>query len=68
MPSVPAHLRLTVLGAGEALGFLCEIDAINLRCRDRMIDLARDLAAGSLAVSIQPGWVSPAVTRITVGL
>ena len=41
--------RAAELGAGEALGFLREIDAINLRCRDRMIDLAGDLAGGSLA-------------------
>ncbi len=41
--------RAAELGAGEALGFLREIDAINLRCRARMIELAQDLAGGSFA-------------------
>lgn len=36
-------------GAGEALAFLHEVDAINMRCRVRMVDLARELAGGSLA-------------------
>ena len=36
-------------GGGGALEFLREVDAINLRCRARMVDLARDLADGSLA-------------------
>jgi UDPglucose 6-dehydrogenase len=35
-------------GMGESLAFLREVDAINMRCRIRMIDLARDLAGGSL--------------------
>jgi UDPglucose 6-dehydrogenase len=38
----------TQLGVGEALAFLREVDAINVRCRARMIDLARELAGGSL--------------------
>ena len=37
------------LGMGETLRFLREIDAINLRCRTRMIELARELMNGSLA-------------------
>jgi len=40
--------RITELGAGHALGILGEVDAINLRCRVRMVDLARELAGGSL--------------------
>jgi UDPglucose 6-dehydrogenase len=35
-------------GIGESLAFLREVDAINMRCRTRMVDLARDLAGGSL--------------------
>jgi nucleotide sugar dehydrogenase len=36
-------------GAGEALGFLREVDAINLRRRTRAADLASELAGGDLA-------------------
>jgi UDPglucose 6-dehydrogenase len=41
--------RATELGTGETLRFLREVDAINLRCRIRMIDLAQELVNGSLA-------------------
>jgi UDPglucose 6-dehydrogenase len=41
--------RATDLGAGEALSFLCEVDAINLRQRTRAADLASELAGGDLA-------------------
>jgi UDPglucose 6-dehydrogenase len=41
--------RATELGAGEALRFLQEIDAINLRRRTRVVDLAREACGGSLA-------------------
>jgi UDPglucose 6-dehydrogenase len=41
--------RADQLGVGDALSFLREIDAINIRCRRRMVDLARKLAGGSLA-------------------
>ena len=37
------------VGMGESLAFLREVDAINMRCRARMVDLTRDLAGGSLA-------------------
>jgi UDPglucose 6-dehydrogenase len=37
------------LGVGEALAFLREVDAINIRCRVRMVDLARELVGGSFA-------------------
>ena len=41
--------RAAELGAGEALEFLHEIDAINQRRRTRVVDLAREAAAGRLA-------------------
>ena len=41
--------RATELGVGEALRFLREVDAINLRCRLRVVDLAQELAGGELA-------------------
>ncbi|HEY1919567.1 MAG TPA: UDP-glucose/GDP-mannose dehydrogenase family protein [Streptosporangiaceae bacterium] len=41
--------RAQELGAGHALSFLREVDEINMRCRTRMIDQARDLAGGDLA-------------------
>ncbi|MBP2704699.1 UDP-glucose/GDP-mannose dehydrogenase family protein [Microbispora sp. RL4-1S] len=39
--------RADELGAGQALGFLREVDAINLRRRTRAGDLARELLGGS---------------------
>lgn len=36
------------LGVGSALAFLGEVDAINLRMRDRMVDLTREVLGGSL--------------------
>ena len=41
--------RAAELGAGEALGFLREVDAVNLRCRTRMIELTCSLAGQNLA-------------------
>lgn len=41
--------RARELGVGEALRFLGEVDAINLRCRARMVDLALELAGGEVA-------------------
>jgi UDPglucose 6-dehydrogenase len=41
--------RAGELGVDQALSFLKEIDAINLRRRTRMVDLARELCAGQLA-------------------
>ena len=38
----------TELGAGGAVSFLGEMDAINKRRRTRMVELARELAGGSL--------------------
>ncbi|HUY46359.1 MAG TPA: UDP-glucose/GDP-mannose dehydrogenase family protein [Streptosporangiaceae bacterium] len=36
------------LGVGEAVAFLREVDAINMRCRSRVVELACELAGGSL--------------------
>jgi len=41
--------RADELGTGESLAFLREVDAINLRRRERVLDLARELCGGSLA-------------------
>jgi UDPglucose 6-dehydrogenase len=40
--------RAEELGAGRALSFLHEMDAINLRCRTRVVDLALTLVGGDL--------------------
>jgi UDPglucose 6-dehydrogenase len=40
--------RAAQLGAGDAVAFLAEVDAINTRRRVRTVDLIRDLAGGSL--------------------
>ncbi|WP_327119061.1 UDP-glucose/GDP-mannose dehydrogenase family protein [Nocardia sp. NBC_01730] len=40
--------RAEELGAGQAVSFLREVDAINLRRRDRMVDLAREQCGGTL--------------------
>jgi UDPglucose 6-dehydrogenase len=40
--------RAEELGADQALSFLREVDAINMRRRARMVDLATELAGGSL--------------------
>ncbi len=40
--------RAEEIGAGEALGFLKEVDAINGRRRNRTVELARELCGGSL--------------------
>jgi len=41
--------RACELGADEALGFLREIDGINVRRRSRLVDLAREQCGGTLA-------------------
>jgi UDPglucose 6-dehydrogenase len=41
--------RAEELGVDQAVMFLKEIDAINMRRRSRMVDLARELCKGSLA-------------------
>ena len=41
--------RAAELGVGQAVAFLDEVDAINIRRRVRTVDLVRQLAGGSLA-------------------
>ncbi|WP_167136805.1 UDP-glucose/GDP-mannose dehydrogenase family protein [Diaminobutyricimonas sp. TR449] len=41
--------RAEELGVDQALSFLSEVDAINLRRRSRMVDLTREVVGGSLA-------------------
>ncbi|SEM02966.1 UDP-glucose dehydrogenase family protein [Streptacidiphilus jiangxiensis] len=41
--------RAEELGVGEALSFLRDVDAINLRRRERVVDLARELCGGDVA-------------------
>jgi UDPglucose 6-dehydrogenase len=41
--------RAKELGVGKALRFLGEVDAINLRCRARVVDLALELTGGEVA-------------------
>lgn len=41
--------RATELGSGEAVEFLREVDAVNLRCRQRTIEAVRGLLDGELA-------------------
>jgi UDPglucose 6-dehydrogenase len=40
--------RAEELGVDQALGFLREVDSINLRRRERMVDLAREVCGGAL--------------------
>ncbi|TDU06133.1 UDPglucose 6-dehydrogenase [Streptomyces sp. 846.5] len=40
--------RADELGVGQALGFLHEVDSINLRRRDRVVELSRELCEGTL--------------------
>lgn len=40
--------RAGELGVDQALGFLREVDSINLRRRERMVDLAREVCGGSV--------------------
>jgi UDPglucose 6-dehydrogenase len=43
------RIRAEELGAGEAVSFLAGVDTINTRRRTRMVELARELAGGTLA-------------------
>lgn len=40
--------RAGELGADQALTFLREVDSINMRCRTRMVDMARESVGGTL--------------------
>lgn len=44
-----AMARAGEIGADQALTFLREVDAINIRRRDRTVELAREVCGGSLA-------------------
>ena len=51
---LPKHMRAFMaraeeLGVDQALNFLREVDAINVRCQVRTVDLAREMCGGSLA-------------------
>lgn|GEM_PF-6572308 len=48
-PPARKERRAAELDAGQALGFLREVDSINLRRRTRAVDLAADLVGGDLA-------------------
>jgi UDPglucose 6-dehydrogenase len=41
--------RAEELGVDQALGFLREVDSINLRRRERMVDLAREVCGGDVS-------------------
>jgi len=43
------RIRAEELGAGEAVSFLATVDTINTRRRTRMVELAREMAGGTLA-------------------
>ncbi|MGH3275496.1 MAG: UDP-glucose dehydrogenase family protein [Streptosporangiaceae bacterium] len=43
------RIRAEELGAGDAVSFLASVDTINTRRRTRMVELARELAGGTLA-------------------
>ena len=40
--------RASELGAGDALNFLGEVDSINLRRRERMVDMCREVLGGTI--------------------
>jgi UDPglucose 6-dehydrogenase len=42
------HARVDELGGGSSVGFLREVDLINERCRDRVVDLVLELLGDSL--------------------
>ncbi|ASW57183.1 hypothetical protein CIK06_28125 [Plantactinospora sp. KBS50] len=51
---VPKDIRALLVRAGElgvahALAFLAEVDAVNMRCRDRVVELLRKQCGGSFA-------------------
>ncbi len=52
--------RAGELGVDQALSFLREVDAINMRRRTRMVDLARELTGGSFAGGVRVGVLGAA--------
>ncbi len=52
--------RAGELGVDQALSFLKEVDAINMRRRSRMVDLARELTGGSFQGGVKVGVLGAA--------
>jgi UDPglucose 6-dehydrogenase len=52
--------RAGELGVDQALSFLKEVDAINMRRRTRMVDLARELTGGSFSGGVRVGVLGAA--------
>jgi UDPglucose 6-dehydrogenase len=52
--------RAGELGVDQALSFLREVDAINMRRRTRMVDLARELTGGSFSGGVKVGVLGAA--------
>jgi UDPglucose 6-dehydrogenase len=52
--------RAGELGVDQALSFLKEVDAINMRRRSRMVDLARELTGGSFHGGVKVGVLGAA--------
>src|SRR4051812_12839479 len=52
--------RAGELGVDQALSFLKEVDAINMRRRSRMVDLARELTGGSFHGGVNVGVLGAA--------
>ena len=52
--------RAGELGVDQALSFLREVDAINMRRRSRMVDLARELTGGSFHGGVKVGVLGAA--------
>ncbi len=52
--------RAGELGVDQALSFLKEVDAINMRRRTRMVDLARELTGGSFSGGVKVGVLGAA--------
>jgi UDPglucose 6-dehydrogenase len=52
--------RAGELGVDQALSFLKEVDAINMRRRTRMVDLARELTGGSFRGGVRVGVLGAA--------
>ena len=48
--------RAGELGVDEALSFLRDVDEINMRRRQRAVDVARELAGGTFAAATSPSW------------
>ena len=47
--------RAGEIGAGQSLAFLAEVDAVNLRRRERVVEIAREMLGGVVPAN---GWLS----------